>query len=129
MHNIGAQRAGSTELPLIACSYVERGVFSPSMTLSLYLCATGLHHQQQRLSASAHNTANAGVDQAEAVRLRTGGVERESGGVQTHTQQASSTYALREAVVHIDSAQSFAAQVRVVQTQDDLLGTLIDIKA
>ena len=42
----------------------------------------GLRHQQHRLHASAHNTANAGVDQAEAVRLRTGGVERENGGVQ-----------------------------------------------
>ena len=99
------------------------------MTSSLYLCATGLHHQQQRLSASAHNTANVGVDETEAVRLRVSGVQRESGGVQTHTQQASSTDALREAVVHIDPAQSFAAQVRVMQTQDDLLGTLIDIKA
>ena len=113
---------------MIACSYVERGVFSPSMTLSLYLCATGLHHQQHRLSASAHNTANAGVDEAKAVRLRASGVQRENGGVKTHTQQASSTDALREAVVQIDSAKSFAAQVRVVQTQDDLLGILIDIK-
>ena len=86
----------------------------------------GLRHQQHRLHASAHNTANAGVDQAEAVRLRTGGVERENGGVQTQTLQAASTDALREAVVHIDSAQSFAAQARVVHTQDDLLGTLLD---
>ena len=99
------------------------------MTSSLYLCATGLQHQQHRLSASAHNTANAGVDEAKAVRLRASGVQRENGGVQTHTQQASSTDALREAVVQIESAQSFAAQVRVVQTQDDLLGTLIDAKA
>ena len=129
MHNVGAQRTRSTEQTLIACSYAERGVFSPSMTLSLYLCATGLHHQQHRLSASAHNTASAGVDEVEAVRLRASGVQLENGGVQTHTQQASSTDALREAVVHIDSAQSFAAQVRVVQTQDDLLGTLIDIRA
>ena len=80
----------------------------------------GLRHQQHRLHASAHNTANAGVDQAEAVRLRTGGVGRD-GGVQTQTLQAASTDALREAVVHIDSAQSFAAQARVVHTQDDLL--------
>ena len=114
---------------MIACSYVERGVFYSSMTLSLHLCAAGLHHQQHRLSASAHNTANAGVDEAKAVRLRASGVQRENGGVKTHTQQASSMDALREAIVQIDSAKSFAAQVRVVQTQDDLLGTLIDIKA
>ena len=37
--------------------------------------------------------------------------------------------ALREVVVYIDSAQSFADQVRVVQTQDDLLGTLLDIES
>ena len=81
----------------------------------------GLRHQQHRLHASAHNTANAGVDEAEAVRLRTG-------GVQTQTLQSASTDALREAVVHIDSAQSFAAQARVVHTQDDLLGTLLDVE-
>ena len=129
MHNFGAQRAGSTKQALIACSYVKRGVFSPSMTSSLYLCATGLHHQQHRLSVSAHNTANVGVYEAGAVRLRASGMQRENGGVQTHIQQSSSTSALREALVRIDSAQSFAAQVRVVQTQDDLLGSLIDIKA
>ena len=98
------------------------------MMRSLYLGATGLHHHQHRLSASAHNTATAGVDEAEAVSLRVSGVQRENGGVQTHTQQVSSTDALREAVVHINAFQSFVAQVRVVQTQDDLLGTLIDIK-
>ena len=43
------------------------------------------------------------------------------GGVQTQTLQAASTDALREAVVHIDSAQSFAAQARVVHTQDDAM--------
>ena len=91
------------------------------MIRSLYSSAVGLRHQQHRLHASAHNTANAGVDQAEAVRLRTD-------GVQTQTLQAASTDALREAVVHIDSAQSFAAQARVVHTQDDLLGTLLDLE-
>ena len=95
---------------------------------SLYLGATGLQHQRHRLNASAHNTANAGVDEAEAVRLRARGRQRENGGVQTRTQQALSTDALREAVVHIDSAQSFAAQARVVHTQDDLLGTLLDLE-
>ena len=99
------------------------------MMISLYLGVTGLHHQQHRLNASAHNTANAGVDEVRAVRLSASGVQSENEGVQTRTQQASSTDVLREAVVHIDSAQSFAAQVRVVQTQDDLLGTLVDIKA
>ena len=74
------------------------------------------------------NVQVAGVDEAEAVRLRTGGVQRENGGVQTQTLQAASTDALREAVVHIDSAQSFAAQARVVHTQDDLLGTLLDVE-
>jgi flagellar hook protein FlgE len=48
--------------------------------------------------------------------------------VQTQTLQSASTDALREAVVHIDSSQSFAAQARVVHTQDDLLGTLLDVE-
>jgi len=98
------------------------------MMRSLYISAMGLHHHHHRLSISAHNTANAGVDEAEAVRLRVSGRQRKNGGTQAHTQQVSSTDALREVVVHIDSAQSFAAQLRVVQMQDDLLGTLIDIK-
>lgn len=98
------------------------------MIRSVYTGATGLRHQRHRLSASAHNTANAGVDESKAVRLRTNGVQRDSGGVQTQTLRATSADALREAVVHIDSAQAFAAQVRVVQTQDDLLGSLLDIK-
>ena len=129
MHNVGTQRARSTEQALIACSYVERGVFFPYMMISLYLGVTGLHHQQHRLNASAHNTANTGVDEVEAVRLRASGRQHENGGVQTRTQQALSTDTLREVVVYIDSAQSFAAQVRVVQTQDDLLGTLLDIES
>ena len=91
------------------------------MTLSLYLCATGLHHQQHRLSASAHNTANVGVDEAEAVRLRASGVQRENGVCKhTHSRLRRRMRCARPS--HIDSAQSFAAQVRVVQTQDDLLG-------
>lgn len=98
------------------------------MIRSLYSSAMGLRHQQHRLHASAHNTANAGVDEAEAVRLRASGRQRVNGGVQTRTQQALSTDALREAVVHIDSAQSFAAQARVVHAQDDLLGTLLDLE-
>lgn len=99
------------------------------MIRALHISATGLQHQQRRLYASAHNTANATTGEAEAARLRTSGRHRGDGGVASQTYLASSTDAVREAVVQIDSAKAFAAGVRAVQTQDDMLGALLDIEA
>ena len=98
------------------------------MIRSLYTSATGLQHQQRRLHASAHNTSNAATPADATVPLRTSGTERAAGGVDSHAQRVETTDALREAVVQIDSAQAFAANGRVVQTQDEMLGALLDIE-
>lgn len=98
------------------------------MIRSLYTSATGLQHQQRRLHASAHNTANATTPADATVPLRTSGTERAAGGVDSHSQRVATTDALRESVVQIDSAQAVAANVRAVQTQDEMLGALLDIE-
>lgn len=98
------------------------------MIRALHISATGLQHQRQRLHSSAHNTANATTSESESARLRTSGYQRGDGGVASQTQLGASTDAVREAVVQIDSAKAFAAGVRAVQTQDDMLGALLDIE-
>ncbi len=98
------------------------------MIRALHISATGLQHQQQRLNSSAHNTANATTSEAEAARLRTSGHQLGDGGVASQTQLGALSDPVREAVVQIDSAKAFAAGVRAVQTQDDMLGALLDIE-
>jgi len=89
--------------------------------------ASGLLHQGQRLRASAHNSANTTTPEERAVRLRVRGQEQ-SGGVASHTETGALSDAVRESVTHIDSAQAFGANVRAVQTQDEMLGTLLDLE-
>ncbi|MFT5086804.1 MAG: flagellar basal body rod protein FlgC [Candidatus Latescibacterota bacterium] len=90
--------------------------------------ASGLLHQEQRLRASAHNTANTTTPEERAARLRVQGQEQ-SGGVVSLTEIGGISDAVRESVTQIDSAQAFSANVRAVQTQDEMLGTLLDLEA
>ena len=106
--------------------------------------ASGLLHQQQRLEASAHNSANLGTRQT--VVLAVAGREIPSAGVQSAvsatpvvrpqisspsaaTQEATPdpTGFVAEAVEQIDIHHHSVALVRVLQAQDEMLGSLLDI--
>ena len=102
---------------------------------------SGLLHQQQRLEASAHNSANLGTRQT--VILAVSGREIPSAGVRSAVSrtpvvrpQISSLSAeatpgpagfVDEAVEQIDIHHHSVALVRALQTQDDMLGSLLDI--
>ncbi len=100
------------------------------MIRALSTSALGLRANQQRLEASAHNTANSTV--SETAKLRTQAREIPRGGVQTQTRATNSKARgepVEEAVEQIAATQNFKANVRAVQTQDDMLGTLLDLHA
>ncbi len=97
------------------------------MIQGLNISASGLEHQAQRLRASAHNTANTSTPTAASVRLRVRGQERPD-GVASQVQTGAFSDALRESVTQIESAQAFRANTRAIQTQDEMLGTLLDLE-
>jgi flagellar basal body rod protein FlgG len=112
---------------------------------------SGLLHQQQRLEASAHNSANLGTRQT--VVLAVSGREIPSAGVQSTvsatpvvrpqisapsatTQEATPetteatpgpTGFVDEAVEQITIHHHSVALVKALQTQDDMLGSLLDV--
>lgn len=95
--------------------------------------ASGLRANQQSLQASAHNTANLTTEEAAKVRVQS--KEVKGGGVQTQAKvtggaaQIEPVEEAEEAVEQITAAQNFKANARSVQTQDEMLGALLDIKA
>lgn len=99
------------------------------MIRALSTSASGLRANQQRLKASAHNTANSTAP--DTAKLRTRAQEIPGDGVQTQTRASGSKARgepVEEAVEQIAAAQNFKANVRAVQTQDDMLGTLLDLR-
>ncbi len=99
------------------------------MINSLSLSASGLRLQQQRLEASAHNTANTTTRKDESASLRVRGQEGPGGGVVARVETGAETDVVQEAITQISSARQFQANVRAVQTQDEMLGALVDVKA
>ena len=100
------------------------------MISALSTSASGLRANQQRLQAPAHNTANLTTEEAAKVRVQS--KEVKGGGVQTQakvTGGAEQIEPVEEAVEQITAAQNFKANARSVQTQDEMLGALLDIKA
>lgn len=74
----------------------------------------------------AHNTANATTE--ETVSLRAHGREAPEGGVRTEVELGQPHQRVEDAVEMIAAEQHFAAGVRAVQTQDEMLGALLDIE-
>jgi len=74
----------------------------------------------------AHNTANATTE--ETVSLRARGREAPEGGVRTEVELGQPHQRVEDAVEMIAAEQHFAAGVRAVQTQDEMLGALLDIE-
>ena len=81
---------------------------------------SGLRFAQERLRSTAHHTANRTTTE------RASGHERREVGVASEVVPAARRHRGEDAVEMIAAGQHFAAGVRVVQTQDELLGALLD---
>lgn len=90
--------------------------------------ASGMRAAQAQLDASAHNVAN----------LQTPGFQRQPvqpntqpalGGVSAQEGSGGFNRLAEERVAQRVSLYSFAANLRAVQTQDVMLGTLLDVRA
>ena len=98
---------------------------------------SGMRSAQQRLDTSAHNIANAQTPGFQ--RQTVVSAANSTGGVNTSIRQTAQSQApqgggdfanLAEDVVNQRvSLYNFAANLKTVQTQDDMLGALLDAKA
>lgn len=108
-----------------------------SITSAASIGLSGMRAAQAQLDTSAHNIANAQTPrfQRQVVQQT---AQPHSGGVQVQIGQAAEAAAADEGsldhlaedlVAQRMSAHSFAANLRTVQTQDRMLGALLDTKA
>ena len=98
------------------------------MLRGIHTSTSGLVLNQRRLAISAHNTAN--LRTADAAKLRVRAREAPQGGVEAGTTGSQAEIRpVEEAVEQMVSAQHFVANARAVQTQDDMLGALLDLEA
>ena len=95
------------------------------MLQGLTISQSGLRSAQERLRSTAHNTANATTE--ETVSLRARGSEAPE-GVCTKVELGQPHQRVEDAVEMIAAERHFAAGVRAVQTQDEMLGALLDIE-
>ena len=95
------------------------------MLQGLTISQSGLRSAQEGLRSTAHNTANATKE--ETVSLRARGSEAPE-GVCTKGELGQPHQRVEDAVEMIAAERHFAAGVRAVQTQDEMLGALLDIE-
>ena len=99
------------------------------MTAVSSIALSGLHAAQTRMSSSAHNIANAVTPgfRRQLVAQQT----VPNGGVATTIERAPvQGDALAEDLVALKLAQHlFTANLKVLRTQDQMLGTLLDVTA
>ena len=99
----------------------------------LAISSSGLIQAQHRLRASAHNTANLTTDESAVVKVR-GREHPPRGGVVSEISARVERAADRRTAPHVDesveqitASHQSAALKKAVQTQDDMLGTLLDM--
>lgn len=95
---------------------------------NISIITSGLALSQQRLEASAHNTANLNTRPAVVLRVEAhegpwGGVE----GVVVAGEEPASPVA--ESVEQISAGQQVVALKKALQTQSDMVGRLLDLQA
>ena len=90
---------------------------------------SGVRAAEERMSASAHNVANLNTEEARALRVRLS--ERANrGGVDARTERTEERPDLAEETVEQMSARNYLkANANAIRTQDEMLGTLLDILA
>jgi flagellar basal body rod protein FlgC len=106
---------------------------STAMNSTLSIAMSGLNAASTRLNVSAHNIANSQTpefrrQQVEQTALAEGGV---SVSLDTASEFESAPLAsLTEDVVQqMSAAYAFKANLKVIQTEQDLLGQLLDLRA
>ena len=97
------------------------------MIQGFYTSSSGLAFNERRLSASAHNTANLTTEDAVRVRVQT--EEVPGAGVRTrHSVSERDISVIHESVAQILAGHHFTADVRAAQTQDEMIGVLLDLR-
>ena len=107
--------------------FCRRPILEVRVTLMIQGLSTshsGLRFAQERLRSTAHNIANSTTMETALLSMR--GRERPEGGVATEVYLDAHRHRVEETVEMIAASQHFAAGVRAVQTQDEMLGALLD---
>ena len=107
--------------------FCQRPILDVRVTLMIQGLSTshsGLRFAQERLRSTAHHTANRTT--TEMASGRASEHERPEVGVASEVVPAARRHRGEDAVEMIAAGQHFAAGVRVVQTQDEMLGALLD---
>ena len=95
---------------------------------TISIISSGLTLSQQRLDASAHNTANLNTEKSSV--LRVAAHEGPQGGVAgTVVAGEGPASPVVESVAQITASQQFVALKKALQTQSDMVGRLLDLKA
>lgn len=95
------------------------------------IASSGLRAAQQRLDASAHNIANLQTPGMRPLRVEQAENAMPPGGVGTSVQRTpQSGVALEQEVVdQMSATYAFKANLRTLQTQDRMLGALLNERA
>ena len=91
---------------------------------------SGLAFAQRRLEVSAHNIANAATEGFQRQEVR--GQTAPGGGVSFSVQRSeepSSGLLVEDVVAQLEAKQAFAANLRSLRTENEILGRLLDIRA
>lgn len=100
------------------------------MTSALSIASTGLHAAQLRLESSAHNVANLATPGFQAQGIGQHAIAP-LGGVASYPERLpqGEVSLEREAVEQIAVSYAFKANALVLRTADDMLGSLLDVRA
>ena len=94
------------------------------------IATSGLQAAQLRLDASAHNVANMNTPafRRQSVALQ---AQPDQGGVRASVQrEPQEGVALeQEAVEQMSATYAFKANLQTIKTQDEMMGSLLDVKA
>ena len=97
------------------------------MFQGLSISSSGLVFNEKRLDASAHNTANLTTEDTAGVHVQA--EEVPGAGVRSrHSVSDQDISLVHESVEHILAGHHFTANVRAAQTQDEMLGVLLDVR-
>lgn len=93
------------------------------------IAQSGLQAAQNRLGASAHNVANGSTDGFKRVVAQANA--QPQGGVQVTFSRAATEGAdvNQDVVDQLSAKQSFAANLAVLKTADQVMGSLLDTRA
>ena len=94
------------------------------MLQRLTISRSGLRFAEQHLRSTAHNTADATTAERSSLCVR----QAPEGGVRMEVELVQPRQRVEVAVEMIAAEQHFAAGARAVQTQDNMLGALLDIE-